>query len=239
MSAPSPLPEGVRRDLERMAGPLAERMLPPRVTQSATTRNVVAAVNDDGTVDVSVGGAVMQRVAATTSCAGVKVGDEVIVARYGPRLYAVGVIAKSLDAIPSYQLPAATAQTRGGIRVGTGLTISGDVLSVDNGAYVKALWTGSAAGSVTLSASAAGFRALVLTIGASDGVPLASSVAWSPNGRTVGCSAAFVVDNGTWRSVFAKYRVSGTSMTCTENYQWNGSSVVSGGGRLLSVAGLV
>lgn len=145
----------------------------------------------------------------------------------------------NLGAGTPYSLPAATASKRGGVRVGSGLKVSGDVLSVDNGAYVKSLWTGSSAGSVTLSASAAGFRALVLTIGASDGVPLASSVAWAPNGRTVGCSAAFVVDNGTWRSVYAKYRVSGTSMTCTENYQWNGSSVVSGGGRLLSVAGLV
>lgn len=97
MSAPSPLPEGVRRDLERMAGPLAERMLPPRVAQSATTRNVVAAVNDDGTLDVSMGGAVMQHVPATTACVGVAVGDEVIVERYGPRLYAVGVVARSLD----------------------------------------------------------------------------------------------------------------------------------------------
>ncbi|MDO4428568.1 MAG: hypothetical protein Q4B91_03555 [Atopobiaceae bacterium] len=97
MSAPSPLPEGVRRDLERMAGPLAERMLPPKVTQSATTRNVVAAVNPDGTVDVMMGGAVMQHVPATTACVGVAVGDEVIVEQYGPRLYCVGVIAKSLD----------------------------------------------------------------------------------------------------------------------------------------------
>ena len=104
MSAPNPLPEGVRRDLERMAGPLAERMLPPRVTQSATTRNVVAAVNDDGTVDVMMGGAVMQRVPATTACDGVAAGDEVIVERYGPRLFAIGVVAKSLDS-PAYANP--------------------------------------------------------------------------------------------------------------------------------------
>ena len=97
MSASSPIPESVRRDIERMAGPLAERMLPQKVTQSATTRNVVAAVNEDGTLDVSMGGAVMQQVAATTACAGVAVGDEVIVAQYGPRLFAVGVVAKSLD----------------------------------------------------------------------------------------------------------------------------------------------
>lgn len=104
MSASSPITEGVRRDLERMAGPLAERMLPPKVTQSSTTRNVVAAVNDDGTVDVMMGGAVMQRVPATTACAGVAVGDEVIVERYGPRLYCVGVVAKSLDS-PAYANP--------------------------------------------------------------------------------------------------------------------------------------
>lgn len=96
MSASSPLPESVRRDIERMAGPLAERMLPPKVTQSATTRNVVAAVNDDGTVDVMMGGAVMQRVPATTACVGAAVGDEVIVAQHGPRLYCVGVVAATL-----------------------------------------------------------------------------------------------------------------------------------------------
>ena len=129
MSAPSPLPEGVRRDLERMAGPLAERMLPPRVTQSATTRNVVAAVNDDGTVDVMMGGAVMQHVPATTACVGVAVGDEVIVEQYGPRLYCVGVVAKSLVIAPyvisdflsgfraysSYQAP--TLHRQGGLVV--------------------------------------------------------------------------------------------------------------------------
>lgn len=98
MSASSPIPESVRRDLERMAGPLAERMLPPKVATSAVTRNAVAAVNDDGTLDVSMGGAVMQRVPATTACVGVAVGDDVIVERYGPRLYCVGVVAKSLDA---------------------------------------------------------------------------------------------------------------------------------------------
>lgn len=97
MSASSPIPEGVRRDLERMAGPLAERMRSPRVEASSTTRNVVAAVNSDGTLDISMGGAVMQRVPATTACAGVAAGDEVIVERYGPRLFAVGVVARSLD----------------------------------------------------------------------------------------------------------------------------------------------
>ena len=95
MSASSPIPESVRRDIERMAGPLAQRMLPPKVTASATTRNVVAAVNGDGTLDISMGGAVMQRVPATTACAPVEVGDEVIVAQHGPRLFAVGTVARS------------------------------------------------------------------------------------------------------------------------------------------------
>ena len=95
MSASSTIPESVRRDIERMAGPLAQRMLPPKVTASATTRNVVAAVNGDGTLDISMGGAVMQRVPATTACAPVEVGDEVIVAQHGPRLFAVGTVARS------------------------------------------------------------------------------------------------------------------------------------------------
>lgn len=95
MSASSPIPESVRRDIERIAGPLAQRMLPPKVTASATTRNVAAAVNSDGTLDVAMGGAVMQRVPATTACAPVEVGDEVIVAQHGPRLFAVGTVARS------------------------------------------------------------------------------------------------------------------------------------------------
>ena len=95
MSASSTIPESVRRDIERMAGPLAQRMLPPKVTASATTRNVVSAVNGDGTLDISMGGAVMQRVPATTACAPVEVGDEVIVAQHGPRLFAVGTVARS------------------------------------------------------------------------------------------------------------------------------------------------
>lgn len=41
------------------------------------------------------------------------------------------------DPGPSYTLPAATSTTRGGVRVGDGLSISGDVLSIDSGAYVK------------------------------------------------------------------------------------------------------
>ena len=44
----------------------------------------------------------------------------------------------SLGAGTPYSLPAATASTRGGVRVGSGLKVSGDVLSVDNGAYVRA-----------------------------------------------------------------------------------------------------
>lgn len=45
------------------------------------------------------------------------------------------------DPGPSYTLPAATSTTRGGIRVGKGLSVSGDVLSVDGDADVKTLWS--------------------------------------------------------------------------------------------------
>lgn len=52
----------------------------------------------------------------------------------------------NLGAGTPYSLPAATASTRGGVRVGSGLKVSGDVLSVDNGAYVRGscrVWCGS------------------------------------------------------------------------------------------------
>lgn len=144
----------------------------------------------------------------------------------------------NLGAGTPYSLPAATASARGGVRVGSGLKVSGDVLSVDNGAYVTSLWTGSAAGSVTLSESVAGYRALVATIAGTDGVREASTLVWSPNGATFDVGIAFVAGSNGWRSMRMRYRASGTSLTCLLNERYTGTGTVTGELRLVSVVGI-
>lgn len=141
----------------------------------------------------------------------------------------------------SYSLPAASASTRGGVRVGDGLKVSGDVLSVDNGAYVKALWAGSSSGSVTLSESVAGYRAIVVSIGGTDGVVEGTTLVWSPNGKTFDVSATLVVEHASnpWRAIRMRFTASGASLSCSVNLQYNSAGdVATGQARLLSVVGI-
>lgn len=141
-----------------------------------------------------------------------------------------------------YTLPAATASTRGGVKVGSGLKISGDVLSVDNGAYVKLLWSGKTTGGVTLNETAANFRFLVVSIGGSDGVVEGSTLVASPNGKTFDVTATFFISGGasiaSIRSFRARCTVSGTKLTRGETQQFNGSTVTNGNVYLLSVVGI-
>lgn len=141
-----------------------------------------------------------------------------------------------------YTLPAATASTRGGVKVGSGLKISGDVLSVDNGAYVKLLWSGKTTGGVALNETAANFRFLVVSIGGSDGVVEGSTLVASPNGKTFDVTATFFISGGasiaSIRSFRARCTVSGTKLTRGETQQFNGSTVTNGNVYLLSVVGI-
>lgn len=107
-----------------------------------------------------------------------------------------------------------------------------------NRAYVKALWTGSSAGSVTLSESVAGYRALVATIAGPDGVREASTLVWSPSGATFDVGIAFAAGSDGWRSMRMRYRASGTSLTCLLNERYTGAATVTGELRLVSVVGI-
>lgn len=252
----------------RRAGDLLSEQFTNRGRPTVTRRlGSVTAVAQDGSASVLLDGdeAATAGVRLVASCASVAVGDRVVVDSYLNMSIVTGVLAWSLDsglgtATPSsdglmsasdkakldgiqaranyYTLPAATASARGGVRVGSGLRVSGDVLSVDNGAYVKALWTGSSAGSVTLSESVAGYRALVATIAGTDGVREASTLVWSPNGATFDVGIAFVAGSNGWRSMRMRYRASGTSLTCLLNERYTGTATVAGELRLVSVVGI-
>ena len=105
---------------------------------------------------------------------------------------------------------------------------------------VKALWSGSSAGSVTLSESVAGYRAIAVSIGGTDGVVEGTTLVWSPNGKTFDINATFVVDHpaNPWRALRMRLTASGTRLSCSLNLHYTGASVVTGGARLLSVVGI-
>lgn len=147
----------------------------------------------------------------------------------------------NLGAGTPYSLPAASASKRGGVRVGSGLKVSGDVLSVDYGASVKALWTGISSGSVTLSNSVANYRAIVVSIGGADGFVEGSSLVWSPDLKTFDVNAVLIVVDtaNPWRALRMRLTASGTRLSCSLNLQYDAKgSVVTGGARLLSVVGI-
>lgn len=54
----------------------------------------VLAVGDDGTLDLSINGDTVPGVRMTTACAGVQVGDSVIVTKFGAKRIATGVLAR-------------------------------------------------------------------------------------------------------------------------------------------------
>lgn len=85
----------------------------------------------------------------------------------------------------------------------------------DNGAYVRLLWSGRTQSAVTLSSSLAGFRAVAVTIGGSDGVAEGATLVWSPNGKTFGVCAAFVVSTSNFRVMRMRLYGSGTTLTPT------------------------
>lgn len=80
-----------RRAYERAADELCRAFAAPAPVLSKTSEAPVIAVNDDGTLDVGYGGAVLT-VRMTTACSGVEAGDTVLLTAYGQMLYATGVL---------------------------------------------------------------------------------------------------------------------------------------------------
>lgn len=102
--------------------------------------------NGNGTLDVAIDGVTIQQVKATVSCMMANVSDRVIVLKAGPLMTCVDVIATSEKVVvPVESLPTASATSKGIMQVGGGLTVSGGIVSVDNGAYVN-LYTDPASG---------------------------------------------------------------------------------------------
>ena len=93
--------------------------------------------------------------------------------------------------------------------------------------------------SVTLSAPLAGFRAIAVTIGGSDGVDEGTTLVWSPAGRTFDVTAAFVVDTGNFRVMRMRLYGSGTSLNPTMVDGQNADGYTSSTTWLHGVVGLV
>lgn len=87
------VPDETMRSLDRDADGFCRAFESPAPVLSKTSEAPVVAVHDDGTLDVGYGGAVFT-VRMTTACAGVAVGDTVLLTAYGQMLYATGVLAR-------------------------------------------------------------------------------------------------------------------------------------------------
>ena len=94
--------------------------------------------NENGTLDVAIDGVTIQQVKATVSCMTANVGDRVIVLKAGPLMTCVDVIATSDNAvIPASSLPTASETAKGIMQVGSGLTVSDGLVSVDDASNIK------------------------------------------------------------------------------------------------------
>ena len=127
----------------------------------------IKAKNANGTLDVAIDGVTIQQVKATVSCMMASVGDRVIVMKAGPLMTCVDVIATSDDVkipassitgmLPESALSTTSTTSKGIMQVGSGLTVSDGIVSVDNGAYVRCpsarrLFTGSVVRTVVAGA---------------------------------------------------------------------------------------
>lgn len=185
----------------------------------------IKAKNANGTLDVAIDGVTIQQVKATVSCMTANVGDRVIVLKAGPLMTCVDVIATSDEVkvpassitgtLPESALPTASTTAKGIMQTGSGLAVSDGIVSVDNGACVRLLWSGMTQSSVTLSAPLAGFRAIAVTIGGIDGVDEGTTLVWSPDGKTFDVTAAFVVGTNNFRVMRMRFSASGSTLTPT------------------------
>lgn len=104
----------------------------------------VKSKNANGTLDVAIDGVTIQQVKATVSCMMASVGDRVIVLKAGPLMTCVDVIATSDKAVvPAASLPTASTTAKGIMQVGSGLNVSGGIVSVESADYAKLVdgWT--------------------------------------------------------------------------------------------------
>lgn len=94
--------------------------------------------NDNGTLDVEIDGVTIQQVKATVSCMMANVSDRVIVLKAGPLMTCVDVIATSDNAVvPALSLPTASTTAKGIMQVGSGLTVSDGLVSVNDSSNIK------------------------------------------------------------------------------------------------------
>ena len=178
----------------------------------------IKAKNENGTLDVAIDGVTIQQVKATVPCMMASVGDRVTVLKAGPLMTCVDVIATSGNVvIPDSALPTASETSKGILQVGDGLSIVDGVVSLDAKSCVKLLWSGKSQSDVTLSESCVNFRAIVAAIGGADEVVEASTLVWKPDGKTFDAAAAFIVGDGSWRSLRMRFTASGKNLSVDYN----------------------
>lgn len=250
------------RDTGRRAMEQVARVAREAAAQAGMSRTFarVSKVNADGTLQLELGSDLhpmpLYSVRMTTACAAAQPGDTVVVDTYAHVPLATGVVhtAGSADhLVPEHsqdastiasgtlnpaRLPPATTSSPGAVSVGGGLKVSGGRLSVDNGAYVRLLWSGKSQSAVTLSESCASFRAIVAAIGGYDEVVEASTLVWEPDGKTFDVASAFVVGTNDWRSLRMRLTASGKNLSIDYNLGQTARDAVDNA-YLLYVVGIV
>lgn len=212
-----------RRAMEKVADVVRQA-----AAQSGISRTFarVSKVNGDGTLQLELGSEAhpmpLYAVRSTTACAAAQPGDTVVVDTYAHVPLATGIVHTAGSAahlVPPHDASAITSGTIDPARVpiGDGLTVSDGAIAVDNGAYVKLLWSGKSKSAVTISESCASFRAIVAAIGGADDVVEASTLVWEPDGKTFDVASAFVVGTNDWRSLRMRLTASGKKLSVDYN----------------------
>lgn len=233
-----------RRAMEKVADVARQA-----AAQSGISRTFarVSKVNGDGTLQLELGSEAhpmpLYAVRSTTACAAAQPGDTVVVDTYAHVPLATGIVHTAGSAahlVPPHDASAITSGTIDPARVpiGDGLTVSDGAIAVDNGAYVKLLWSGKSQSAVTLSESCASFRAIVAAIGGPDDVVEASTLVWEPDGKTFDVASAFVVGTNDWRSLRMRLTASGKKLSVDYNLGQTAGDAVDNA-YLLYVVGIV